>query len=328
MPMEMYTFLSSLPALLAVLAFVVFHLLRGRSSGRVTARIVDKLRKDVPESAQAFAGLKPAQLERRLEKDQDLRKLVDRQDFQLLRQALRQEFVQSLVVNCLAALLFTIGVGLFVYQVTRPKLLSVGSIHMESDASAAEGWAVDIDPLIVTWTSDGESEDVSVGLENVETGRISKPQRVAATAHRVTLAPGGYSEVLQNRNMDGINRVRVVIQGAKASFRSDEIALKVGFTILLVAVPSQQSSDAEVTVAAMIDQQRVAFYSFDAKVALFRKNTVADNVMLGEHFPYDGKPATVDHPKTIDWKRTKIIYLGPGDSRLVRIDLLIDDGLQ
>ena len=51
MPTAFYPFLCSLPALHAAPVFVLFHLLRGRSSGRVTARIMDKLRQDALERA-------------------------------------------------------------------------------------------------------------------------------------------------------------------------------------------------------------------------------------------------------------------------------------
>ena len=324
-----YTFLSSLPALLAVVVAVVFQLLRGRSSGRVTSRIVGKLRKDAPDRAGSYASLRPAQVERLLTSDQGLRKLVDAQDFKLLKLALRQEFVLAIFVNSLATLLFIVGIALFVWNVSRPLPLLISAIHLESDSSDAGGLAVDLDPLLVTWTSSGEPKDVEVCLENVVTGRRSRPVRAQSLNHRVTFPAGSYDEVLSERALNKLNRVRVIVQGPREMFRSLDLDLRVGHTILvLVSVDAAKADAATVTVAAMIDRQRVPFYDFDAKVALFPRRGVVGGVSLGDRFVYGDPPHSVADARTIDWQRTKVVYFGPLEPKTVRTELVVDDDLR
>lgn len=114
-------FLSSLPALLAITAFVAYRLLGTRSQAQqITNDIVARLRRDAPEQAQAVAGLGPRQLAQRLKGEAELRKIVNEQDYHLLARVSHYEFVQALVVYGLIGLLFIVGVVAFVYVQTRP----------------------------------------------------------------------------------------------------------------------------------------------------------------------------------------------------------------
>src|SRR5205823_6443217 len=122
--------LAALPAILGILGFVVYLLLR--SSGRgdpETLRIVEKLRTDHPERFATQGKLTSTQLYGLLQTDQTLQREVGKQDFLLLGQALRQQFVKSLVVYIICALLFLAGVALFVYQVNRPSPTSLSNLQ-------------------------------------------------------------------------------------------------------------------------------------------------------------------------------------------------------
>jgi hypothetical protein len=99
---QLYTFLSALPALLGLAGFVLYQVLGANKSGdEITRRIVEKLRSaaapDLPDQR-----LTPKQVERLLEQQQRLRKLVGEHDFRLLKQALTQQFVLTILVHVLA----------------------------------------------------------------------------------------------------------------------------------------------------------------------------------------------------------------------------------
>jgi hypothetical protein len=314
--------------MLAILGFVVFQLLRGRTSGRITSEIVAKLRNDVPADADRLKGLRPAQLERRIAGDQTLKRHVDKQDFKLLQQALHQEFITSLVVNILAAILFIVGVAMFVYQSTRPKPLGVSSIHVESDVTEAQGWAVDLDPIKVTWHADGEPTDVDVFLEHTQTGQRSGKVRVRASAGAVVIAPSDYSSILADRKKGASNAVRAVVQGPRSSFTSENVELRIGITVMVLATLDDGSHKGRLKVAALIDRSSIPFYSFKARIALFKKKAVADGVTFGDEMIYGKSSFTVGEPTKIDWDRLRIIYFGPDDNRLIRFETVIDDNLK
>ncbi|MEO6786804.1 MAG: hypothetical protein ABI318_11785, partial [Chthoniobacteraceae bacterium] len=87
-------FLSSLPAILGLTGFIVLWFLRNNSRGDATTRqILDKVRRDAPEVARHFEGLKGKQLENVILKDQALKGVLSEADNQLLRQAISQQFI-------------------------------------------------------------------------------------------------------------------------------------------------------------------------------------------------------------------------------------------
>ncbi len=113
--MTPYTFLAALPALLALAGFVLYQLLGANRSGdEVTRRIITKLRKTAPARIDKDQRLTSQQVERILLADHELQKVVGDQDFQLLKQALHQQFVTSLTVYSLAVLFCSLSVFLFV----------------------------------------------------------------------------------------------------------------------------------------------------------------------------------------------------------------------
>ena len=119
--MGAYTFLSALPALLGLAGFVLYQLLGANRAGdEITRRIIDKLRSATEANgAPLDQRLTPKQLGRLLEQQQRLRKLVGQHDFVLLKQALSQQFVQTILVYVL-----TLGFcGWSVYLYAQPPTL-------------------------------------------------------------------------------------------------------------------------------------------------------------------------------------------------------------
>jgi hypothetical protein len=119
--MGAYTFLSALPALLGLAGFVLYQLLGANRAGdEITRRIIDKLRSATEANgAPLDQRLTPKQLGRLLEQQQRLRKVVGQHDFVLLKQALSQQFVQTILVYVL-----TLGFcGWSVYLYAQPPTL-------------------------------------------------------------------------------------------------------------------------------------------------------------------------------------------------------------
>ncbi|PWT97557.1 MAG: hypothetical protein C5B51_31120 [Terriglobia bacterium] len=84
-----YTFLASLPALLGFCAFIFYQFLGTQAKGEpITQKTVDQLRREAPGAVEPDKRLAPAKVERLLQRNQDLQKVVGRQDFLLLQQAL------------------------------------------------------------------------------------------------------------------------------------------------------------------------------------------------------------------------------------------------
>jgi hypothetical protein len=314
-------FLSSLPALLGLTGFVVyFFLARNRTGDRITLDIVGKLRREAPERLPEGADkLDAAGLANLIEGDARIRAKVSEQDFQLLRDALRQQFVTSLTVYAACALIFLSGIAFFVYMSIRPVPVALSSISVESTDAAAQGVPVDLDGLRVRWSSLGDPEDVNVALEEMASHRRTTAKTVNSTEGEIVFSPDDYKAILSNRTHVGQNRMRVVIQTAKSTFMSPEFTMRVGTIILAARVEPLR-----IKIMGMIDNRAIDFYDFEAKLLVWA--TAAGQspapVTYGGQIKYGHNDFVLDANLKYDWSSVKLVYLGPDDRRIVRTELL------
>ena len=306
-------FFSSLPAILGLVGFIVLAFLRHNSRGNATTRqILDKVRRDAPEVARSFQGLSGKQLEKVVLEDQAIKRVLGKRDYEILREALRQQFVLSLVVYVICAALVCFGVLMFLRQISMPQKLQISAIGLASDNEAARGKAVDLDDLQVTWKFAGTPEDVVVYLENAQTNRRSAELRTSSTQERLIFARDTFQACLLERAPGRSNRIRVVCQAKQTVFRSDEFDLRVGVNIWGFYDQEKRS----VRLAAMIDHALVQEYPFEAKITVWTKEpakllSFGGTVRGQADFP-------IENPEAIRWDTIGIVYLGPGDASLVR----------
>lgn len=319
--MGIMQFLSSLPAILGLAGFVVyFFLSRNRSGDRITLDIVAKLRREAPELfPQGAERLDAAALTRLVENDANLRAKVSDQDFQLLRDTLRQQFVTSIVVYGLCGTIFLIGVGLYVYMSIRPIPVSVTSISAESTEAAAEGLPVDLDGLRVRWSATGDPEDIQVRLEEMAHQRRTSAKIVRSTEGEVTFAPEEYGQILTNRDHGGENRLRVAVQTAKSAYFSPDFAMRVGTTILAVHMEPLR-----IKIMGIIDNVAIQNYDFEARLVVWAAapHQEATPITYGGNIPFGHNDFQLDPKLNYDWKTVKLVYFGPDDPRVVRTQLL------
>jgi hypothetical protein len=320
MDVQPYSFLASLPALLGFCGFIVYQFLGSRGKGEpITQKIVEKLRREAPGAVAPDKRLAPAQVERLLHGNQKLQKLVGEQDFLLLQQALKQQFVITIVVYLLAVSLCILSVILFVRQSQESKALHMENVSLSDTSTAAGQHLVDLDALQGQWHASGEPEDVQAYVENVQTGARSEALSVPSSQGSVSFETASYRPVLTDRTRGGKNRIRLVLQSRKATFKSDVKDLEVGITVLTLL-----DGDARLTVAAMIDNSRIAFYDFRAKIMVPGRNLATAPLSVGEQILYQAHPLTVRRPAQYDWDEAKGVYFGPDDAALVRFQFLID----
>ena len=321
--MTPYSFLAALPAVLGFAGFVLYQFLgTTRSGDEITRRIVDKLRRNAPTKIEPDKRLTGSQLERLLGGDQDLQRLIGNQDFELLRQALRQQFIMSLTVYSLAVLFCVLSVVLFVRQAQAKQKLQVDHWSITSADGNSGGLAVDLDSLRVSWRSSGEPEDTRLYLENVQTSSRTSPEIIPSSANSVEFLPENYRDILTTRIRGQANRIRAVIQAKNAAFVSDPVELQVGFTVLTVV-----DSTSRLTVAAMIDQQRIPDYDFQAKIVVPASTARGSPLSIGPSIPYRFPVREIQHARQYDWTDAKGVYFGPDDPRLVRFQFLVDSSL-
>jgi hypothetical protein len=313
--------LSSMPALLGLTGFVVYYFLTGNRAGdRITLDIVAKLRREAPERLPAGADkLDAAALSNLIEGDARIRDKVSEQDFQLLRDALRQQFITSLTVYAVCGVIFLSGVALFVYMSVRPTPVVLSSISVESTDPAAKGLPNDLDGLRVRWSSIGDPEDVSVALEAMDVQRRTAPKTVKSTEGELVFSPDEYKAILTNRSHGGQNRMRVVVQTARSTYTSPEFAMHVGTTILAAHVEPLR-----VKIMGMIDNRAIDFYDFEAKLVIWAalSGQPPQPITYGGQIKYGHNDFALDAKLQYDWKSAKLVYFGPEDLRVVREELL------
>ncbi len=319
--MTINTFLASLPAILGLVGFVIYQLLRhNRAGDDIRKRIIDRLRVARPDTPVEYSRLTPTQLQVKLTADGELSALVSKQDFRLLQQALKQRFVESLVVYGVTGVLFLGGVAMFVRTVLTSNELALTDFHLESTAPEAHGLAVDLDTLAATWKSRGSAANLECFLENVQTLRRSEGIRTSSTEQRVLFSPDSYNRILLERERGKVNRVRVVCGDGKHSFVSQEFMLYVGIKVVVFYDPERK----ELLVTALIDNSSIPHYYFEAKVLIQKRGPTLDFASYGDAMSTPKTTFTIAHPEELDLRSTKIAYFGPDDSRIVRTEELVD----
>lgn len=316
--MTVYEFFASLPAILAILGFVVFQFMKSHSKGDpATIKIVEKLRIDLPERFEEHSSLNSQQLHSLLSEDNSLRAKVSEQDFLLLQQTLKQQHISTLVVYSLCAILFIVGVGLFTYQITKPEPLVIDNVNISSANPDAQGLPVDLDNLIVQWSAAGTTEDITAYIESIETRDRSRELRVRSDTGSVEFMRDDYSNLLINRQFPGWNRVRAVFQSGDNYFYSSEYKLHVGLTILAI------NFGEKVKIGAMIDNSVVQRYNFEARIVAWNKSE-PDTISLGGTITNGQQDYPIEYSEQYDWGNAKIAYLGPDDTRLIRKKVVSD----
>jgi hypothetical protein len=319
--LEPYHFLAALPAILAFAGFISNELLRRSGSGdEVTRRIVEKLRTAAPTAISPDQRLNSDQVERVLKGDQTLRGFVGEQDFLLLQQTLKQQFVISLAVYGLAAVLCALSIILFIRQESAKKQLALTDISLTDSSDLARGAVVDLDPLDIKWSSSGEAEDIDVYLENVQTSLRTVSVKCHSSENVVHFSPDTFKALLADRTMGHANRLRAVLQSKTESFSSKPVEVSVGLTVLTLL-----DQKAMLTVAAMIDNSRLPFYDFQAKIVVLGRTGNRAPLSIGPNIPYQFKSLKVTHPKELDWDNARGVYFFPDDPRSVRFEWLIED---
>lgn len=313
--MTLNSFLASLPALLGITGFVVYQLLRSNLAGDpIIQEILKKLRQQNPDAAARYDKLKGRALENQLKHDQALQNLISQQDFVLLQQTLRHRFIISLVVYGITTLLFLVGVFLFYRTVMTPKRLVLGDWTIQSVEPGAGGRAVDLDELVIGWKADGEPEDVIIYLENVQTSRRSIEMKTSSHQQKITISPRSYSACLADRNLRGRNRIRVVCQTSKETFKSKESDLLVGIQVLAFHDAEKNA----VRIAAMIDQSAIQFYQFEAKAIVWTSGKPPQILEYGGKSIASVGTFPVEQQEGIRWDTLKVHYFGPDEPFIVR----------
>ena len=314
--MTTLSFLAILPAALAVTGFVIYRFLVSQTeSSRITSEIVEKLRADMPERSSQLANLPARQLSLELVRDHELRRTVGDKNFELLQLVLKQEHKRSLVVYGICAGLFLIGMSAFIYVQARPEPLVVDGWHLESVDSRAKGLAVDLDDLRLSWKATGPAKDVSVVLENIQTGRRIEALKVNSGTGSAVFQSDSLSPLLSERHFKRQNRVRAVMTLPTGDVTSPEFSLHVGMRVMALPDPAEKS----LTIAALIDNRLVQDYAFEGKALTWRKKAPVEPRTWGGAMTGKQK-FMIPEFEDYDWASLKMVYMGFDDLRTVRCE--------
>lgn len=316
--MNVATFLISLPAILGLCGFIAYQLLgTHKDRNDIVKTILSKVRRDSPERASELEGLTTRQVTQKLKLDDGFRAIVSEQDFLLLQAVSRQEFIKALSVYILIGLLFLVSVVAYVILKMRPEGTTMSAWSIQSDGAQADGLAVDLDPLVLTWVTEGPSKDIEVYLENVQTRQRTEPVKTTTSQQRLQFSKQSYRSLLANRQLYEHNRIRAVARAENQTFVSPEFGLLVG--IVIQALVDEEKS--QIILAALIDNCRVDGYNFEAKVLGYRNpvgegpETWGGNVRNGRgDFPVEGFPS-------VRWDTAKVVYFGPDSLNIVRTQI-------
>ena len=288
----MNTFLLSLPAILGIVGFVIYFILKKSvSEDPIVRRIIDKLKFDEPDFANRWQGLTSTQKEDILKQDNALRDKLASHDRIILDKALTNQFRTNIFVYTLCGILLIIGIWLFI----KPKPLQVDNIQVQNTDSTSRDMIVDIDPVTVTWTSSGEDEQVYVVLENARTGKQTKKLRTQASDGSILFEADewdNYDNILSNRFPNQSNQVRAIIYAGSESFKSKPFDIKVGVRIICY-----ESLPDAITFNAIIDKRIIDNFHFAPRITLFQDEHFHGQKLF-EASSYASEPSVViDSPR-------------------------------
>jgi hypothetical protein len=295
-----------------LVAWLVHRLLWHQAQGSaITAAIVAKLRRKAFTPSDYPAAMTARELARQVDVDQQLRKRVDRQDFELLQRALTQQF--WLAVGVYAGATILVAVGIFTLLEFKPRPPRITDWELRSDTPEAEGRAVDTDDLMLTWKSTGCAEDVELWLENVQTGRAIPTQHTSSAQQTLRLPTGTYRELLGSRALNGANRVRALAKTAGGTTMSQEWDLYVGVTVMIFTDNADY-----VYVSSLIDKSTAELPRHAVEGALITWNQFPQSggggvgTKIEEGF-FKNPAAKVPLPKKLsadEWRRLAFAYYG------------------
>ena len=98
-------------------------------------------------------------------------------------------------------------VALSIWMMSRPDRLSVTALAPLAVVTDAKCALVDLDPIIVQWSSTGRDERVSVFLENVDSGRRTQKKTVSSNVRSVRFEPPEVLDAATSREFHGANRI-------------------------------------------------------------------------------------------------------------------------
>jgi hypothetical protein len=298
--------------------FVVYQFIARNSAGdRITRDIVAKLR---TTHAGALPGggdrLTPAALAKALDQNARLKAEVDVQDFELLRDALRRQFITNLFVYSLCGVLFLVGVGLFTWNTVRPHPVVISNLSLQGGGRSIQ--PVDTQPLLVRWTADGDREDVSISLLNTETSTRGPALTANSDDGRLLLQPDQYHGVLSRRGAGEANPLRVIVQTHHSAFNSPVTPVQVGITVEAV-----KFDESRIRIVPMIDNAIVQDWPFEAKLLVWTKPSHGspEPVTFGGQLVAGNDTVRPQRGTAYDWSTAKLVFFGPGDPKMVETEL-------
>ncbi|TCN60151.1 hypothetical protein D0809_09465 [Flavobacterium circumlabens] len=260
----MNTFLASLPAILGIVGFVTYLLVKKSiTADPIIQKVLDKLQREAPEFYNHIQNLPEKEMIKLIKQDNDFRNEISVGDRAILSKALTNQFLTNIFVYSLCGLLLIIGIILFL----RPKPLEIQSITLQNTNTTSKEIITDLDPITVTWTSTGSNEQLYAVLVNAETGNQTKRIAVQASEGRVKFVVDKYSnfdKILTNREPYGYNRIKAILYGSSNSFQSKEVEIKVGIKII-----AYEEKPNKLKFYAIIDQVIADNFLFAPRLALF-----------------------------------------------------------
>lgn len=283
----MYDFLTALPAILGIVGFVIYLLVKKSiSKDPVVNSILEKLKYEEPSYYKDILKLSPSEKSQILKSDNILREKISESDRKIINRIVTNHYRTNVFVYVICSLLLITGLYLFV----RPKPLNVSSIHIQNAEADDNDFIVDIDPITVTWTSNGQNDEVEVVLENIQTGKQTKRYRALASDGYMKFLSDdfyNYDKILDNRIPNESNRIRAIIYSETETFNSKPYELKVG--VKIICYPEASNS---LRFNAIVDQYIIDNFHFAPKIALFKDENFSEKRIF-ESSSYQSKPILV-----------------------------------
>lgn len=269
------------------MGFVIFLLVKKSvSNDPVVNSILEKLKYEEPSYYKDILNLSSSEKSKILKNDSKLREKISESDRKIINRIVTNHYRTNVFVYIICSILLIAGIYLFV----KPKPLNISSIHIQNAEANDNDLIVDIDPITVTWTSNGQNSEVEVVLENIQTGKQTERYRALASDGYIKFLSDdfyNYDKILDNRIPNESNRVRAIIYSGSETFSSKPYELKVG--VKIICYPETSNT---LRFNAIVDQYIIDNFHFAPKIALFKDNSFNDKTIF-ESPSYQSRPILI-----------------------------------
>jgi hypothetical protein len=317
--MNIYNFLTSLPAILGFTGFIIYIFwTKNRKSSPVLLNIIEIIKNKSKKLAKLDERMNSQQVYKIVKQNKNLQNLLNINDYKMLEKlSLREERTNYVAIaTLLICFLSSIFIYFFITQdKTNIEILSVYSVY----DGEKQKIMTTLDDIVITWKHEGNSEPLDIIIKDNKDKALN-PIKVNTYDDKVKIKSDDIKTLWQNPQINDEYIIYILIQYKNKSKQFGPYKILTGLTILYYCEQNK------VKVASMTSNMNLVDQNFKAKfVAWSIKPTKnPDDMVQSIEIMAEGGKGEGVFPKGFIFESSKLkcLYMGNYPLDLIRYENL------